>query len=256
MTKIDCIIQARMGSTRLPGKVMMKVDKTNTILSHVINQLKNSKKIDRLIIATTDLQEDDIIVNHAKILKTDLFRGNAVDVLDRYYQCAKKFSSKIIVRITADNPLIDPNIVDDIINQFLKNSSDYITNANPRTYPYGTEVEVFSFQALEKASNNAKKPSEREHVTPYFRNNKDKFKIKNVINEKNMSFHRWTLDYQEDLDLIRNIVSQIKNRPILMNDIINLFNHKPDIFKINKKYLENEGLIRSLEEDKKFLSRK
>ena len=145
MTKIDCIIQARMGSTRLPGKVMMKVDKTNTILSHVINQLKNSKKIDRIIIATTDLQEDYIIVNHAKILKTDLFRGNAVDVLDRYYQCAKKFSSEIIVRITADNPLIDPNIVDNVINQFLKNSLDYITNANPRTYPYGTEVEVFSF---------------------------------------------------------------------------------------------------------------
>ena len=136
MTKIDCIIQARMGSTRLPGKVMMKVDKTNTILSYLISQLKNSKKIDKIIIATTDLQEDEIIVNHAKILKIDVFRGNSVDVLDRYYQCAKKFSSKIIVRITADNPLIDPNIVDDVINQFLKNLSDYITNANPRTYPY------------------------------------------------------------------------------------------------------------------------
>jgi spore coat polysaccharide biosynthesis protein SpsF len=250
MTKIDCIIQARMGSTRLPGKVMMKVDETNTILSHVINQLKNSKKIDRLIIATTDLQEDDIIVNHAKILKIDLFRGNAVDVLDRYYQCAKKFSSKIIVRITADNPLIDPNIVDDIINQFLKNSLDYITNANPRTYPYGTEVEVFSFEALEKASNNAKKPSEREHVTPYFHNNKEEFKISNIKFTENLSHLRWTVDRENDLKFVKKIISEIKSRPILMQDIIKLISKKPKILDINKNHIPNEGYLKSLNQDK------
>ena len=250
MTKIDCIIQARMGSTRLPGKVMMKVDKTNTILSHVINQLKNSKKIDRLIIATTDLQEDDIIVNHAKILKTDLFRGNAVDVLDRYYQCAKKFSSEIIVRITADNPLIDPNIVDNVINQFLKNSFDYITNANPRTYPYGTEVEVFSFQALEEASNNAENPSEREHVTPYFHNNKEEFKISNIKLTENLSHLRWTVDRENDLKFVKKIISEIKNRPILMQDIIKLISKKPEILDINKNHIPNEGYLKSLNEDK------
>ena len=250
MTKIDCIIQARMGSTRLPGKVMMKVDKTNTILSHVINQLKNSKKIDRIIIATTDLQEDDIIVNHAKILKTDLFRGNAVDVLDRYYQCAKKISSKIIVRITADNPLIDPDIVDDVINQFLKNSFDYITNANPRTYPYGTEVEVFSFQALEEASNNAENPSEREHVTPYFHNNKEEFKISNIKLTENLSHLRWTVDRENDLKFVKKIISEIKNRPILMQDIIKLISKKPEILDINKNHIPNEGYLKSLNEDK------
>ena len=130
MTKIDCIIQARMGSTRLPGKVMMKVDKTNTILSHVINQLKNSKKINKIIIATTNLQEDDIIVNHAKILKTDLFRGNAVDVLDRYYQCAKEYSISIIVRIPSDKPLIDPEIVDKVIKYYFENEADAIKAKN------------------------------------------------------------------------------------------------------------------------------
>jgi len=254
MTKIDCIIQARMGSTRLPGKVMMKVDKTNTILSHVINQLKNSKKIDRLIIATTDLQEDDIIVNHAKILKTNLFRGNAVDVLDRYYQCAKKFSSKIIVRITADNPLIDPNIVDDIINQFLKNSSDYITNANPRTYPYGTEVEVFSFQALEKASNNAKKPSEREHVTPYFHNNKEEFKMSNIKFTENLSYLRWTVDRENDLKFVKKIISEIKSRPILMTDIIKLISQDPAITSINNTNIPNNEYLKSLE-NHKFLNK-
>jgi spore coat polysaccharide biosynthesis protein SpsF len=254
MTKIDCIIQARMGSTRLPGKVMMKVDKTNTILSHVINQLKNSKKIDKIIIATTDLQEDDVIVNHAKILKTNLFRGNAVDVLDRYYQCAKKFSSKIIVRITADNPLIDPNIVDDIINQFLKNSSDYITNANPRTYPYGTEVEVFSFQALEKASNNAKKPSEREHVTPYFHNNKEEFKMSNIKFTENLSYLRWTVDRENDLKFVRKIISEIKSRPILMTDIIKLISQDPAITSINNTNIPNNEYLKSLE-NHKFLNK-
>ena len=253
MTEIDCIIQARMGSTRLPGKVMMKVDETNTILSHVINQLKNSKKIDRLIIATTDLQEDYIIVNHAKILKIDLFRGNAVDVLDRYYQCAKKISSKIIVRITADNPLIDPDIVDDVINQFLKNSFDYITNANPRTYPYGTEVEVFSFEALEKASNNAKKPSEREHVTPYFHNNKEEFKISNIKFTENLSHLRWTVDQIEDIKFIRKIYSKMKPKTIFsMNDILKIICNEPKLQKINQKYNRNEGYAKSLKNDRKI----
>tara|TARA_B110000014_G_scaffold254019_1_gene234119 strand:- start:1025 stop:1720 length:696 start_codon:yes stop_codon:yes gene_type:complete len=227
--KIDCIIQARMGSSRLPGKVMMKIDKINTIMFYVVNQLKNSKKINRIIIATTNLEEDDIIANYAKTMKVDLFRGDALDVLDRYYQCAKNFSSAIIVRITADNPLIDPNIVDDVVEQFMKNSFDYVSNAKPRTFPYGTEVEVFSFQALEKAWNNAKKPSEREHVTPYFHNNKNQFKIFSVKLSEDLSYLRWTVDRKNDLKFVRKIVSEIKKRPILMTDIIKLISKNPDI---------------------------
>ena len=252
MIKIDCIIQARMGSTRLPGKVMMKVDKTNTILFYTVNQLKNSKKIDRIIIATTNLQEDDIIANHAKIMKVDLFRGDALDVLDRYYQCAKKFSSRVIVRITADNPLIDPNIVDNVVEQFVKHSFDYISNASPRTFPYGTEVEVFSFQALEKAWNNAKKPSEREHVTLYFYNNKNKFKISSIKYSENISHLRWTVDRKNDLKFVRKIVSEIKKRPILMTDIIKLISKDPKIISINKTNISDEGYLKSLKEDKLF----
>ena len=232
--KIDCIIHARMGSSRLPGKVMMKIDKINTIMFYVVNQLKNSKKINRIIIATTNLEEDDIIANYAKTMKVDLFRGDAFDVLDRYYQCAKNFSSEIIVRITADNPLIDPGIVDDVVEQFIKNSFDYVSNAKPRTFPYGTEVEVFLFQALEKAWNNAKKPSEREHVTPYFHNNKNKFKISSVKFSEDLSYLRWTVDRKNDLKFVRKIVSEIKKRPILMTDIIKLISKNPDITSINK----------------------
>ena len=163
---------------------------------------------------------------------------------------------KKIVRITADCPLIDPKIVDSIIKIFNSNKYDYVHNMEPRTFPDGLDTEVFTFSILEQAWKNAKLPSEKEHVTLYFRNNKEKFRIRNVINKKNMSSHRWTLDYQEDLDLIRNIVSEIKNRPILMNDIIDLFKEKPNIFEINKKYLANDGLKRSLEQDKKFLNNK
>ena len=229
-----------MGSSRLPGKVMMKLDQPNTILFYVVNQLKHSKKINRIIVATTNQTEDDIISSHAKIMKVNLFRGNALDVLDRYYQCAKNFSSQTIVRITADNPLIDPIIVDSVIEQFIKNSFDYISNAKPRTFPYGTEVEVFSFHALKKAWNNAKKPSEREHVTPYFHNQKKKFKISNITHSENISYLRWTVDRENDLKFVRKIVSKIKKRPILMTDIIKLISNDPTITNINKNGIPDE----------------
>ena len=251
---IGCIIQARMGSTRLPGKVMELLDDENPSLYYTINQLKNSLNVDKIIVATTKLNEDDVIEKISKNNRINYFRGSSENVLERFYKCAKKFQLETIVRITADCPLIDPKVVDSIIQIFNSGKYDYVHNMEPRTFPDGLETEVFSFKILEKAYKNAKLPSEKEHVTPYFRNNKNKFRIKNIISKKNMSSHRWTLDYQEDLDLIRNIVKEIKNRPILMNDIINLFNKKPNIFEINKKYLANEGLIRSLEEDKKFLN--
>ena len=253
---IGCIIQARMGSTRLLGKVMELLDGKNPSLYYTINQLKNSLNVNKIIVATTKLNEDDIIEKISKNNKINCFRGNSENVLERFYECAKKFQLETIVRITADCPLIDPKIVDSFIEIFNSGEYDYVHNMEPRTFPDGLDAEVFSFKILEEAYKNAKLPSEKEHVTPYFRNNKDKFRIKNVINKKNMSSYRWTLDYQEDLDLIRNIIKEIKNRPILMNDIISLFNKKPNIFEINKKYLANEGLTRSLEEDKKFLNLK
>jgi len=253
---IGCIIQARMGSTRLPGKVMELVDDKNPSLYYTINQLKNSLNLDKIIVATTKLKEDDVIEKFSKNNKIDCFRGNSINVLDRFYECAKKFELKKIVRITADCPLIDPEIVDSVIEKFNSSNYDYVHNMEPRTFPDGLDTEIFTFSILEQAWKNAKLPSEKEHVTLYFRNNKEKFKIKNIISKKNMSSHRWTLDYQEDLDLIRNIISEIKSRPILTNHIIDLFKEKPNIFEINKKYLTNEGLKRSLEQDKKFLNNK
>ena len=238
---IDCIIQARMGSSRLPGKTLMKLDETKTTLDFVINQLSFSKLIDRIVIATTSLDEDNVIEEKSKEFGIDCFRGSKTDVLDRYYSCAKQFEMKTIVRITADCPIIDPTIVDKVIEQFHSGNYDYVTNTIIRTYPVGTDVEIFSFQSLERSWHEAKLPSEREHVTPFLREKKSKFKIKNVENVENMSNLRWTLDMNEDLILIRKIVSKMKKRPILMNDVLDLFSKEPELISINEHIAKSGG---------------
>jgi spore coat polysaccharide biosynthesis protein SpsF len=222
-----------MGSTRLPGKVMMKVDNDHTILHYVLTQLQNSKLLDKIVVATTDLEEDDKIEKFVLDLGIDCFRGSSADVLDRYFKCAQKFMFSSIVRITADNPLIDPIIVDETIQKFNSGSYDFVTNCLTRTFPYGTEVEVFSFKALQKGWQEATKPSEREHVTPYFYNNPNKFRIFNLQYSRNISYLRWTVDQINDLNLIQMIVSKITKRPILLNDIIDLLTKEPELTKIN-----------------------
>ena len=250
---ICCIIQARTGSARLPKKVIQKIDNNLTVLDYVIGQVKYSQKIEKIIVATTDLIEDDLICKYANLQKIECFRGSSEDVLDRFYQCAKKNSTKTIVRITADNPLIDPNIIDKIINEY--NKCDFITNTLERTFPYGTEVEVFSFVSLKKAWENAKKPSEREHVTPFIRNPKNKFVLKNIKNQKNISNFRYTVDKLEDLQLVKEIIKNISTRPIFLQDIIKLNKDKPEIFEINKN-IKHDGYLSSIEKDEQYFKSK
>ena len=250
---ICCIIQARTGSARLPKKVIQKIDNNLTVLDYVIDQVKYSQKIEKIIVATTNLIEDDLICKYANLQKIECFRGSSEDVLDRFYQCAKKYSAKTIVRITADNPLIDPNIIDKIINEY--NKCDFITNTLERTFPYGTEVEVFSFVSLKKAWENAKKPSEREHVTPFIRNPKNKFVLKNIKNQKNISNFRYTVDKLEDLQLVKEIIKNISTRPIFLQDIIKLNKDKPEIFEINKN-IKHDGYLSSIEKDEQYFKSK
>ena len=252
---IGCIIQARMGSTRLPGKVMKIIDTKNPSLQYTINQLQNCKTLDKIIVATTDFSEDDVIVNHLENTGMDIFRGSSDDVLDRYFQCAKHYGLSSILRVTADCPLIDPEIVDHGINIFLSENYDYVTNTSPRSFPDGNETEIFTFDALKKAWENSKLPSEREHVTPYFRNNKQNFKIKNFEHTSNLSNLRYTVDFPEDLKLVKILISKIQSRPIRLNDILNLLNSQPELLEINKNHKPNEGFKRSLEEDKEFLKK-
>jgi spore coat polysaccharide biosynthesis protein SpsF len=248
---IGCIIQARMGSTRLPGKVIQKIDGGKTVLDYVTNQLKASKKIDVIIIATTNLQEDDIIFNHSKSKQVKYYRGSSEDVLDRYYQCAKKFGIDDIIRITADNPLIDPNIIDIIIEKYKKEKYDFMTNALNRTFPYGTEVEIFSFETLEKTWKMAEKPSEREHVTPFMCEPKNNFRIINVKLKENFSYLRYTVDRIEDLELVKKIIKNIDERPILMKNIMNLHKKNPELFEINK-HVQHDGHLSALKKDEEY----
>ena len=252
---IGCIIQARMGSSRLPGKVLMNSGNGMPLLYYVINQLRHCSKVKNLVIATTTNQEDDEIEKFADNNSVDVFRGKEKDVLDRYFQCAKKYSFSTIVRITADCPLIDPQIVDKVIEQFFSENYDFATNTLTRTFPIGTDVEVFSFSALNKAWENARLPSEREHVTPYLRN-KENSKIINVENTKNISNLRLTVDRIEDFELIKQILNNISINPIHLEDVLELFSRKPELIEINKHINNNEGLDRSLKEDEEFINKR
>ena len=252
---IGCIIQARMGSSRLPGKVMEKLDQDNTVLSYVIRQLKHSKFLDDIVVATTSLKRDEVIVDFLEREGIKYFCGDEENVLDRYYQCAKKFSMSEIVRIPSDKPLIDPHIVDKCIQIFLSKKYDYVTTFLEPSFPYGTEVEIFSFDALEKTWKNAKLPSEHENVTPYIYNNKDKFQIYNVKNSIDLSHLRWVVDRAEDLELVRQLVSKIDKDPILMQDILEVFESDPKLAEINSNVRHDEGYKKSLKKDQEFIKR-
>ncbi len=225
-----------MGSQRLPGKALMEILPGTTVLSSTIAQIRCCKKVDEMIVATTANAEDDAIAVEANKAGTAVFRGSAADVLDRYYKCANAHSASVIVRITADNPLVDPHITDAAIGMFADSSADYVSNTQPRTFPDGINVEVFSFQALQTAWNKAKEQQEREHVTPYIYNNPSKFKIKNMVRGENLSHLRLTVDYNEDLKLVRKIAARISRRPILLDDILNMLQNEPDLIELNKAH--------------------
>ena len=217
---ITAIIQARLNSSRLKGKTLLKIQDKN-LLQHLFSQLSYSTQIDRKIIATTIDKMDNEIEEFAKSENITCFRGDSLDVLDRYYQCAKFFNLETIVRISGDAPLIDPSIVDKTIQLFKKSDFEYVNNFNKNRFPVGTEVEVFSFSTLEKVWLNATKHSEREHVTSYIYNNPEKFSIGHLENTINNSNLHWSIDRIEDLEFVRQIFKNIKKRPILLDDILN-----------------------------------
>jgi len=242
------IIQVRMSSTRLPGKVLKKLNGI-TVLESLLNQLNYSKLLNDKIIATTSNSEDDVIFNFCKSKEIKCYRGSQDDVLDRYYNCAKKFSINTIIRITSDCPLMDPQVVDAVIDFYLKNSYDYVNNCYNRTYPYGNDVEIFSLKVLEKVWEKATKPSEREHVTPYIYNNPDEFSLGWIENKENLSEFHWTIDRKEDLIFVQNIFKKISKRPILMKDIIDVIKDDPSLLEINKNTNPNEGYLKSIKEE-------
>jgi len=249
--KVAAIVQARMGSTRLPGKVMKDIV-GKPMLWHIINRLKKTKLIDSITIATTGKEIDKPILKLAEDLGIDSFAGSEEDVLDRYYQAAKKFGVDVVVRLTADCPLIDPRIIDKVIQRYLKGDCDYAANTLKRTYPDGLDVEVFSYMALEKAWKEAKWASEREHGTPYIWKNPDKLMLANVENSVNYSHLRWVVDEKEDLEFVRQVYGHLYREGGLfyMEDVLDLLRKYPHLKQINQGIATNEGYAKSLRKDR------
>lgn len=243
------IIQARIGSSRLHNKVLMNLaDKT--VLEHVYDRVSKSRLIDLVVIATTTQKADDAIYDFALERGIRVFRGSENDVLDRYYQCAKEYAPKNVIRITADCPLMDSEIIDRVINYHYENDNDYTSNTIVPTFPDGEDVEIMRFEVLEEAWQNATLASQREHVTQYIIHN-DKYKRGNVASEKDLGELRWTLDTQEDYEFIKAVYEELykNNKNFDMEEILTLLRGNSDLNEINSCYERNEGLKKSLEND-------
>ncbi len=233
--KVVCLIQARMKSTRLPGKVLMEINGIPMIILQV-NILKKSNLLDKIVVITTKNSADNILVKKLEENDFDYYRGNENDVLERYFEAATKFEADIIVRITSDNPLIDLDILDSIVNEIIKNDFDYVSNNLKRTFPIGYDIEVFSYNTLKKIFLLTKKLDDREHVTLFIHKNKEKFKIKNIEADDKETHPEWrvTVDEKEDFELIKEIFYHYRAKPtIYYRDLIKLFEEKPNLMKIN-----------------------
>ncbi len=229
------IVQARMGSTRLPGKTLIEIE-GKPLLEHVINRIRYCKTINKIIIATTIKSEDKAIVRLTEKLQVETYTGSSEDVLDRFYQVASKYGGEVIVRITADDPFKDPNVIDEIVNYFLLHPGiNYVSNTIEPSYPVGIDVEVFSYEALKKAWGAAERPREREHVTPYIFCNPGLFKVANYKNSEQLSHLRWTIDTKEDLQMTKEVYNKlyVKGEIFYMEDILQLLHKYPHISDIN-----------------------
>ncbi len=233
---VAAIIQARMGSTRLPGKVLKPII-GKPILWHVVNRTRQARLVDKVIVATTTLEDDQPIVDLCTSEGWLCFRGSENDLLDRYYQAASHYGADVIVRITSDCPLIDPGVVDKVVGEFLKGRSrlDYVSNGLPhRTYPRGLDTEVFSFATLKKAWSEDADPAWREHVTPYIYRHPELFRLGGVTNPADYSHMRWTVDTIEDLTLVSKIYDYFNRADFTWQEALEVVQDHPDWLEINK----------------------
>lgn len=249
--RLISIIQARMGSTRLSGKVLHKLE-DKTVLEHVVRRVKSSELVDDVVVATTIDKKDLQIVELCASLGISVYCGSEDDVLDRYYQAAKLFKADNVVRITSDCPVIDPKVINEVITLHLKTNADYTSNVLQETFPDGEDVEVFTFTSLRNAWMNSKLLSEREHVTPFIRNHPELFKHASLQYKENLSQKRWTLDNAEDLEFLRQVYKHLYLKyPLFgMNDVLRLIKEKPEIEQINRHIVRNAGYMKSLREDR------
>lgn len=240
--KIVTVIQARTGSSRLPNKILLPLA-NKPLLYRMFERVAASKMCGTIVIATTTDKSDDVVENLCNKFNMICYRGHPTDLLDRHYQAALKYNADAVVKIPSDCPLIDKSVIDKVLNYYMENLNyfDYVSNLHPPTYPDGNDVEIMSFKALSDAWENANRELEREHTTPYFWENPDKFRIGNVIWETGLDYsmsHRFTIDYEKDYNFIKQVYDELYSvNPIFtLNDILDLLDRKPEIKKINEEY--------------------
>lgn len=245
--KIVGIVQARMGSSRRSGKVLAKIC-GKPMLEHLLTRLNASQKLHSIIIATTLETNDDILVRWCKANGVEVFRGSGDNVLSRFYHCALTYNADVIVRITADDPLKDPQVIDYAVSALMNDEElDYVSNTIDISYPEGIDIEVFRFTALEKAYKGAVKKSDLEHVTPYIWSDPEKFKLLNFYANENNSDIRLTVDYEVDLQVIEAVFSNFKSNPLVSyQDVVAFLRGSADINSINSGILRNEGYVKSV----------
>ncbi len=243
MGKIGVIIQARMGSTRLPAKVMLELC-GKTVLAHDIERVQRSRLVDEVIIATTTNPQDQVIYDEALRVGAKASRGSEEDVLDRYYQAAKEHQLDVILRVTSDCPLIDWEVIDKAVEVYLahRDHVQYVSNVLDRTYPRGLDVEVFDFALLEHLKKISDTPELKEHVTTHVELYPEQYKILHIKNDENLDHLRWTLDTPEDFEMIRQIYEELypTNPAFLTRDILELLQKRPDLIEINQHIEQKE----------------
>ena len=240
--KTIAIVQARMGSTRLPNKVMRQINGV-PMIELLFRRLSQAKRIDKIILATSGDPRNQPLVDHIRTLGYDVFQGDENDVLDRYYQAAKPYQPDTVVRITGDCPLIDAELVDSVIAAFAEKNVDYLSNVSPPTYPDGLDTEVFSFSSLEQAAHQAKKPYDREPVTPFIRES-GQFTVGSVAHGEDVSSERWTVDEAADFNVVAAVFNHFHPRiDFGWLEVLELRQKNPELFKANQYLTRNEGAV-------------
>jgi spore coat polysaccharide biosynthesis protein SpsF len=234
--KVVAVIQARMGSTRLPGKVLLDLA-GDVVLARCVNRTCRAQTLDEAMVATTVQSADDAIVRLCAERGWSCFRGSEEDLLDRYYQAAVAYQADVVVRITSDCPLIEPEVIDRVVQEFLERQPevDYACNVLPqRTFPRGLDTEVMRFDALERAWREDLNPAWREHVTPYIQHNPGLFYIHSVVNEVDYSYMRWTVDTPEDLAFVRRIYDHFEHNLFSWREVLAALEQHPEWLEINR----------------------
>jgi spore coat polysaccharide biosynthesis protein SpsF (cytidylyltransferase family) len=257
--KTVAIIQARMGSSRLPDKVLMPV-LGKPLLGWMLRRISSCPEVNEIVVATTIHQRDDVIAEFVQAAGYQVYRGSEEDVLDRYYQAASNLMPDAVVRLTADCPLLDPILLGTLIQKFQSGGVDFLSNSEPlpSSWPDGMDISIMSFKALQRAWQEAKKPSDREHVTFYFWNNPGIFKCQRIDHLPDLSKYRLTIDYPEDFLLLKAVMEHFGQPDptqivlITMDTIVTYLHSEPEIFALNNRYTRGLGWKPAFEQDKRL----